>query len=95
MWQKQSTVYDEKCDTSRNLSLWHEFTTQFFTENDWLKQVHYEQWHKNENDHLNQINSSGTTVNITDLISPKPELFLCHDFDTNGHANLSMIERKT
>ena len=57
--------------------------------------MHYEQWHKNENDHLNQINSLGTTVNITDLISPKPELFLCHDFDTNGQANLSMIERKT
>ena len=57
--------------------------------------MHYEQWHKNENDHLNQINSSGTTVNITDLISPKPELLLCHDFDTNGQANLSMIERKT
>ena len=83
----------QKSETYKNLSLWHEFTKEILDEND-LKQLHYTQWQKNENDHLEQVKLSGTMANFIALITPKLEFFLYHDFVKNAQAKSFQDKKK-
>ena len=47
----------QKCEACKNSSLWHEFTKDILDEND-VKQIHYAQWQKNQNDHLKRVKLS-------------------------------------
>ena len=75
----------QKCETCKNLSLWHELTKEVLDEND-VKQLHYAQQQKNQNDHLKRVKLSGTMTGIIDLITSKLEFFLYHDFVKNAQT---------
>ena len=76
----------------------HELTKEFLMnkrildEND-VKQLHYSQWQKNQNDDLEQVKLSGTMADIIDLITSNLEFFLYHDFVKNAQAK-SFQDRK-